>query len=62
MAQRSRIVPECTEGHSITEVSRRLRITADTVRTWRRRFLERGLDGLCDDPRTRRPEEDHRCG
>ncbi|MFE2336581.1 helix-turn-helix domain-containing protein [Streptomyces coelicoflavus] len=33
------------------EVSRRLRITPDTVRTWRRRFLERGLDGLCDDPR-----------
>ena len=23
----------------------------DTVRTWRRRFIERGLDGLCDDPR-----------
>ncbi|MEU4144681.1 IS630 family transposase [Streptomyces parvulus] len=33
------------------EVSRRLRTTPDTVRTWRRRFLERGLDGLCDDPR-----------
>ncbi|MFE5793355.1 helix-turn-helix domain-containing protein [Streptomyces sp. NPDC056503] len=33
------------------EVSRRLRITPDTVRTWRRRFIERGLDGLCDDPR-----------
>ncbi|GAB1334113.1 hypothetical protein ACE1SV_07030 [Streptomyces sp. E-15] len=30
---------------------RRLRVTPDTVRTWRRRFLERGLDGLCDDPR-----------
>lgn len=33
------------------EVSRRLRIAPDTVRTWRRRFIERGLDGLCDDPR-----------
>lgn len=33
------------------EVSRWLRIAADTVRTWRRRFIERGLDGLCDDPR-----------
>ncbi|SOD59572.1 Homeodomain-like domain-containing protein [Streptomyces zhaozhouensis] len=51
LAQRSRIVLECAEGHSITEVSRRLRVTADTVRTWRRRFLERGPDGLCDDPR-----------
>ncbi|MFJ3206235.1 IS630 family transposase [Streptomyces sp. NPDC086989] len=51
LAQRSRIVLECAEGHSITEVSRRLRIAPDTVRTWRRRFIERGLDGLCDDPR-----------
>ncbi|WP_254400266.1 hypothetical protein, partial [Streptomyces sp. AC602_WCS936] len=25
------------------EVSRRLGVTADMVRTWRRRFLERGL-------------------
>ncbi|MFE0765040.1 helix-turn-helix domain-containing protein [Streptomyces smyrnaeus] len=33
------------------EVSRRLRIAPDMVGTWRRRFLERGLDGLCDDPR-----------
>ncbi|MFJ6686969.1 helix-turn-helix domain-containing protein, partial [Streptomyces werraensis] len=28
-----------------------LPITADTVRTWRRRFLERGLDSLSDEPR-----------
>lgn len=48
LAQRSRIVLECAEGHSIMEVSRRLGVTADTVRTWRRRFLERGLDGLSD--------------
>ncbi|WP_411093597.1 helix-turn-helix domain-containing protein [Streptomyces sp. 049-1] len=50
-AQASRIALECAEGHSIMEVSRRLRIASDTVRTWRRRFIERGLDGLCDDPR-----------
>ncbi|MGW7292370.1 helix-turn-helix domain-containing protein [Streptomyces xiamenensis] len=47
----SRIVLECAEGHSILEMPRRLRITADTVRTWRRRFIERGLDGLCDELR-----------
>ncbi|WP_125043874.1 IS630 family transposase [Streptomyces chrestomyceticus] len=51
LAQRSRIVLECAEGRSILEVSRRLRIAPDTVRTWRRRCLERGLDGLCDEPR-----------
>ncbi|MFJ2766153.1 helix-turn-helix domain-containing protein, partial [Streptomyces prasinus] len=51
LAQRSRIVLECAEGHSIMEVSRRLSISPDTVRTWRRRFIERGLDGLSDEPR-----------
>ncbi|MFI8829307.1 helix-turn-helix domain-containing protein [Streptomyces sp. NPDC053431] len=52
LAQRSRIVLECAESHSpLMDVPRRLRITPDMVRTWRRRFLERGLDGLCDDPR-----------
>ncbi|MFJ7296607.1 transposase [Streptomyces collinus] len=51
LAQRSRIVLECAEGHSIMEVSRRLGVSPDTVRTLRRRFLERGLDGLPDEPR-----------
>lgn len=51
LAQRSRIVLECADGHSIMEVSRRLRVAPDTVRTWRRRSLENGLDGLCDEPR-----------
>ncbi|MEU5613420.1 helix-turn-helix domain-containing protein [Streptomyces sparsogenes] len=51
LALRSRIVPECAQGHSIMEVSRRLQVAPDTVRTWRRRFLDRGLDGLSDEPR-----------
>src|SRR6478735_8334380 len=51
LAQRSRIVLECAEGHSVMEVSRRLRIAPDTVRTWRWRFLEHGPDGLGDEPR-----------
>ncbi|MFI1100799.1 helix-turn-helix domain-containing protein, partial [Streptomyces melanogenes] len=51
LSQRSRIVLECADGHSIMEVSRRLRIAPQTVRTWRRRFMERGVDGLCDEPR-----------
>ncbi|MGI5447646.1 hypothetical protein ACQEVM_18125 [Streptomyces sp. CA-243310] len=29
---------ECADGHSVTEVSRRLRIAPDTVRSRRRRF------------------------
>ncbi|MER6852592.1 helix-turn-helix domain-containing protein [Streptomyces flaveolus] len=51
LAQRSRIILACAEGHSIMEVSRWLGVTVDMVRTWRRRFLERGLDGLSDEPR-----------
>ncbi|MEW2078396.1 IS630 family transposase [Streptomyces sp. NPDC013433] len=51
LAQRSSIVLECAEGHSVMEVSRRLGASADTVRAWRRRFVERGPDGLSDEPR-----------
>lgn len=51
LALRSRIVLESAEGHSIAEVSRRLGIAPETVRTWRRQFLDRGLEGMCDDPR-----------
>ncbi|MEU3571131.1 helix-turn-helix domain-containing protein [Kitasatospora sp. NPDC036755] len=57
LALRSRIVLECAEGHSITAVSRRLALAPDTVRTWRRRFIERGLDGLGDEPRPGLPRK-----
>ncbi|MET8020835.1 helix-turn-helix domain-containing protein [Streptomyces decoyicus] len=50
LALRSRIVLECADHHAIAEVARRLRITTDTVRTWRRR-VQRRLEGLCDEPR-----------
>ncbi|MGW5127685.1 helix-turn-helix domain-containing protein [Streptomyces sp. NPDC004069] len=51
LARRKRIVLKCAEGHSITAVSRRLRISSGTVGIWRQRFLERGLNGLTDEPR-----------
>ncbi|MBM7439297.1 hypothetical protein JOC24_002719 [Streptomyces sp. HB132] len=34
-----------------------MNVAADTVRTWRRRFIERGLDGLSDEPRPGAPRK-----
>ncbi|MFD8542716.1 helix-turn-helix domain-containing protein [Streptomyces sp. NPDC059649] len=38
-------------------MSRRLGIAPETVRTWRRRFLNRGLKGMNDESRPGRAEE-----
>jgi len=51
LALRSRIVLACAEGGSDVEVAERLGVNRGTVGRWRRRFLERGLDGLHDEPR-----------
>ena len=55
LAQRSRIVLECTAGRSNLAVASRLGITHQTVGKWRQRFLERRLDGLLDEPRPGAP-------
>ncbi|MFD9624159.1 helix-turn-helix domain-containing protein, partial [Streptomyces virginiae] len=49
--------PGSAEGHSIAEVSRRLGIAPETVRTWRRRSLDRVLEGMCDEPRPGVPQK-----
>lgn len=52
LAQRCRIVLACAEaGVTNSEVAARLGVTRATVSKWRRRFAERRLDGLHDDPR-----------
>ncbi|WP_405474941.1 helix-turn-helix domain-containing protein [Streptomyces sp. NBC_00009] len=53
VALRARIVLACARADvpPIVAVARELRIAADTVRTWRRRFLAGRLDGLVDEPR-----------
>lgn len=51
LALRSRIVLACAEGLSNTDVAAREGVSLPTVGKWRRRFLERRLDGLGDEPR-----------
>jgi transposase len=48
---RARIVLDCAAGLSNQPAAARERVTAQTVGKWRRRFVERGLDGLLDEPR-----------
>jgi transposase len=51
LALRARIVLACAEGHDNKETAELLRCHEDTVGKWRRRFIEKRLDGLTDEPR-----------
>jgi transposase len=55
LAQRARIVLEAETGKSNCEIAEALKITRQTVGRWRERFLERGIDGLLDEPRPGAP-------
>jgi len=44
-------------GRSNARIARDLRISQDTVRKWRGRFADRGLEGLGDLPRSGRPRQ-----
>ena len=51
LALRSRIVLAAADGETNRAVAHQLRVTGQTVGKWRRRFLQRRLDGLLDEPR-----------
>jgi transposase len=51
LALRCKIVLACAEGISNGEVAQRLGVHQETVGKWRRRFVERRLEGLHDEPR-----------
>src|SRR5690606_33241862 len=56
-AFRAKIVLGCAAGLTSTEVAKKLRTSNQTVGLWRRRFVERRLEGLLDEPRPGRPRE-----
>ncbi|MDR1166876.1 MAG: helix-turn-helix domain-containing protein [Deltaproteobacteria bacterium] len=55
MSQRAKIVLLSAEGQSDAEISRTLRVDANTVATWRKRFIAGGSACLADLPRSGRP-------
>jgi len=57
LAQRASIILRCAEGDPSAQVARDLRITNQTVCKWRSRFIERGLAGLLDEPRSGAPRK-----
>lgn len=54
-ALRARIILNCAEGLSNLEVAEELGVGHVTVGKWRKRFIEKRLDGLLDAPRSGAP-------
>jgi transposase len=57
LARRARIVILAAEGLENKKIASALGATEDTVGKWRRRFAERRLDGLYDEPRPGAPRQ-----
>ncbi len=55
IAFRARLVLACAGGMTNTAVARRYRTTNQTVGKWRKRFIEKRLEGLYDEPRPGAP-------
>jgi len=57
IAQRARIVLLAGEGLSNVAVADKVGVNPATVLKWRKRFIERRLDGLIDEPRPGAPRK-----
>lgn len=57
LARRARIALLAAEGLENNEICAELDVDANTVGKWRRRFAERRVNGLFDEPRSGRPRE-----
>lgn len=55
LAQRARIILACAAGHAAPAIAAELHVTRQTVGKWRRRFAQKRLDGLLDEPRPGAP-------
>lgn len=52
---RAKIILSLSEGMTPTEVGKAQHVSAKTVHRWRNRYLEDGVEGLIDKPRSGRP-------
>ena len=57
LALRARIVLACAEGKNNTAVAEAVGASLPTVGKWRRRFAEKRLDGILDEPRPGAPRK-----
>ena len=55
MAERAKIILMAYEGQNDTAIASELGISLPTVGKWRRRFIEKGTEGLADLPRSGKP-------
>lgn len=55
VTRRARMVLLRAEGHSISEVSRRVGVAPVVVYKWLKRYRKKGIQGLGDKPRSGRP-------
>jgi transposase len=57
LALRAQMILACASGKNNKTVAGEVAVTRTTVGKWRRRFMERRLDGLLDEPRPGAPRE-----
>ncbi|HEY8072995.1 MAG TPA: IS630 family transposase [Labilithrix sp.] len=57
LAMRARIILACADGGHDLAIAERIELAPATVGKWRRRFIERGMDGLLDEPRPGAPRK-----
>ena len=55
LVQRAQIVLACADGEPGAAIARRLGVNKNTVSKWRKRYAERGIEGLHDELRPGRP-------